>query len=80
MTDLDPDLMPQEAVEAVARAIYQDRNGSGARGWHTLPETHRRPYRSDARAAIEAYLANRKAAGFEMLRTSLVTQTEETEQ
>lgn len=43
-----------EMVERVARAIYDGRNGRGARAWASLPRSHQSPYFSDARAAIEA--------------------------
>lgn len=41
-------------VEKVARAIYEKRNGHGCKAWAHLPKAHQDPYRSDARAAIEA--------------------------
>ena len=41
-------------IERVGRAIYEKRNGAGCRPWSSLPATHRDPYRSDARAALEA--------------------------
>lgn len=43
-----------EMVERVARAIYDGRNGRGARAWASLPRSHQSPYFLDARAAIEA--------------------------
>lgn len=41
-------------IEKVARAIYEGRNGTGAKAWGALPNSHRDPYRADARAAIAA--------------------------
>jgi hypothetical protein len=41
-------------LEEVARAIYEGRNGPGARPWAHLQSGHKAPYRTDARAAIEA--------------------------
>jgi len=41
-------------IEEVARAIYEGRNGPGARPWAHLSAAHKAPYRTDARAAIEA--------------------------
>lgn len=38
----------------VARAIYEGRNGCGAKPWGSLPRSHQGPYLADARAAIEA--------------------------
>lgn len=43
-----------EMVERVARAIYEGRNGAGAKAWASQPKSHRAPYLLDARAAIEA--------------------------
>jgi len=43
-----------EMIETVARAIYEKRNGTGCKPWPRLPRSHQDPYRSDARAAIEA--------------------------
>lgn len=41
-------------LEEVARAIYEGRNGPGARPWAHLQSGHKAPYLTDARAAIEA--------------------------
>lgn len=49
-----------DEVEAAARAIYEDRNGPGCVPWYRREEAHRRPYRSDARAAIAALDAQRE--------------------
>lgn len=38
----------------VARAIYEKRNGAGCKPWSRLPQAHRDPYMTDARAAITA--------------------------
>lgn len=46
--------MENEMVERAAKAIYERRNGSGCRAWASLPDAHRGPYRTDARAAMEA--------------------------
>jgi hypothetical protein len=40
--------------EKIARAIYEKRNGAGARPWSTQPGTHRLPYLVDADAALDA--------------------------
>ncbi len=42
----------EKLVERVAKAIYQDRNGTLCKPWNAQPKAHRDPYRSDARAAI----------------------------
>ena len=41
-------------LEEVARAIYEKRNGKGCYPWSLRTKSHRDPYLSDARAAIEA--------------------------
>lgn len=41
-------------IERVAQAIYEDRNGHGCVPWSKRTAAHKAPYRSDARAAIEA--------------------------
>lgn len=41
-------------IEEVARAIYEKRNGHGCKAWGHQPSSHKAPYLSDARAAIEA--------------------------
>ena len=41
-------------VEAVAKAIYEKRNGAGATPWAWRDAAHRAPYIADARAAIMA--------------------------
>jgi hypothetical protein len=43
-----------DLIERVAKAIYEDRNGAGCMPWGRRDEAHKEPYRSDARAAIEA--------------------------
>lgn len=48
-------------IEEVARAIYEGRNGPGARPWAHLQSGHKAPYRTDARAAIEALRLPNKA-------------------
>lgn len=40
-------------IEEVARAIYEKRNGHGCKAWGHQPNSHKAPYLSDARAAIE---------------------------
>lgn len=47
----------EKIVEAVARAIYEDRNGKGCKAWAHQPKAHQAPYMSDARAAITAFQA-----------------------
>lgn len=41
-------------VETVAKAIYEQRNGLGAMPWSRRDGAHKKPYRSDAQAAIDA--------------------------
>jgi hypothetical protein len=43
-----------EMIERVAKAIYEKRNGAGCVWWVRLPNSHKDPYRADARAAIGA--------------------------
>lgn len=43
-----------EIVEIVAKAIYCDRNGQGAKPWSILTKSHKAPYQSDAAAALSA--------------------------
>lgn len=40
--------------EKIAKAIYEGRNGAGAKPWILLPKAHREPYIGDARAALAA--------------------------
>lgn len=40
-------------IEAIAKAIYEGRNGKGCKAWARLPKAHQEPYRADARAAVE---------------------------
>lgn len=40
-------------IEAIAKAIYESRNGKGCKAWAHLPKAHQEPYRADARAAVE---------------------------
>ncbi len=44
----------EELIEKQAKAIYEDRNGTLAKPWRSLPTAHKAPYRSDARAALTA--------------------------
>lgn len=46
--------MSEIAIERVARAIYEKRNGRGCKPWGNQPAAHKEPYLSDARAAIAA--------------------------
>jgi len=46
-------------IEAVARAIYEGRNGAGAVPWSRRDGAHKAPYRWDAKAAVDAYEAFR---------------------
>lgn len=41
-------------LEEVARAIYEGRNGQGAKPWARLPDAHKSPYLADVRAAAAA--------------------------
>ncbi len=41
-------------IEAVARAIYEGRNGSGSAPFKVIPKKHREPYILDAFAAVRA--------------------------
>ncbi len=41
-------------AKIIARAIYNDRNGVGAKPWARLPHSYQGPYLSDARAALSA--------------------------
>jgi hypothetical protein len=43
-----------DAVERVARAIYERRNGAGCKPWSLLTAAHKNPYKVDARAALKA--------------------------
>lgn len=43
-----------DMIERVARAIYEGRNGPGAKPWASQPKVHRAFYLLDAHAAIEA--------------------------
>ena len=45
-------------VGSVAKAIYLDRNGEGGTPWGHLPDDHKAPYISDAKAAIRALAEN----------------------
>lgn len=55
--------MDQKALEAAARAIE---NGS-AEEWEAMPLIHKQVFRSQAKAAITAYLAAMEAEGFVMV-------------
>jgi len=41
--------------ETVAKAVYESRNGRGCKPWGVLPSSHKEPYLTDAKAAIDAY-------------------------
>lgn len=41
-----------DMVERVAKAIYEARNGRGCKPFAHQPQSHRDPYRADARAAL----------------------------
>jgi hypothetical protein len=43
-----------DSFEALAKAIYEGRNGKGCRAWGSLPQSHRNPYLTDAHAAVKA--------------------------
>lgn len=40
-------------IEDIAKAIYERRNGHGAKPWARLPKSHQVPYIGDAQAAVE---------------------------
>lgn len=42
----------EQLREAIARAIYEDRNGVNCKPWVKLPASHKAPYIGDAWAAI----------------------------
>lgn len=46
-----------DIVEVIAEEIYKARNGRGCRAWGSLPNSHKEPYRLDARAALSALTA-----------------------
>lgn len=46
--------MTENMMERIGKAIYEGRNGNGCTAWGRLPQSHKAPYLSDARAAIEA--------------------------
>lgn len=56
-----------ETREAVARAIYEGRNGRGCVPWSRQTDSHRQPYRADADAALRCLLV-RDFPGRAMLR------------
>ena len=48
-------------IQAVAKAIYEKRNGTGCKPWSIQTKAHKEPYLEDARAAVvtvKAYLAD----------------------
>lgn len=46
--------MTDPAVERIARAIYESRNGIGAKPWSRLMLQHKAPYLADGHAALLA--------------------------
>lgn len=52
--NMEIDVKYEFAAETIARAIYEKRNGAGAKQWHTLPKSHKLPYLSDASAVFMA--------------------------
>ena len=40
-----------EIIDAMARSIYQSRNGHGCVSWSLIDRAHKRPYIGDAEAA-----------------------------
>lgn len=44
-------------IEAMARAVYEARNGYGCKAWARLPELYHAPYKHDATAALTALCA-----------------------
>ncbi len=57
-----------ELREKIARAIYEDRNGNGAKPWSLQTKSHRAPYIVDAAAALRVI----EGAGYD-----IVPQTDE---
>ncbi len=53
--------------EAVARAIYESRNGPGCKPWARLPTAHKVPYLIDADAALAAVRAALREPSAEMV-------------
>jgi len=47
----------KELVSAVAKAIYEKRNGRGCKPWSYQTMSHQQPYLDDAQAAISTILA-----------------------
>lgn len=47
-------MMRDMLIEAMARAIYEKRNGFGCKAWSRLPQLHHAPYKQDATAALAA--------------------------
>jgi hypothetical protein len=43
----------EQLIENIARAIYEGRNGYGARPWGKIGKAHREPYLLDAKAALQ---------------------------
>lgn len=39
-------------IEKLARAFYEGRNGRGCTPWQDLPESHKAPYRAEAKAEL----------------------------
>ncbi len=52
-----------KALEAMARRIYEDRNGHGCKPWSLLPNAHKEPYQKDAIAAHKALFDTLAAEG-----------------
>ena len=47
----------KELVSAVAKAIYEKRNGRGCKPWSYQTMSHQQPYLDDAQAALSTILA-----------------------
>jgi hypothetical protein len=52
--DIDERIKGMTKEEAVAKAIYEGRNGAACKFWKLITEAHKAPYLADARAAIAA--------------------------
>ena len=53
---MTPSDVPEAAVEAVAKGIHGAIDGHDDDGWRLLTEAARRDYRTEARAAIDAFV------------------------
>ena len=51
---ITPEEMKAKLIQAMARAIYEDRNGAGCRKFGLIGIAHQKPYLADASAALTA--------------------------